>query len=49
MVRLGAGRLELRGSAEGDWPALHAIESREDVARFQSFAPRAAKGAWADS
>jgi RimJ/RimL family protein N-acetyltransferase len=40
MVRLETERLVLREYAEGDWPAFHAIESRPDVALFQSFEPR---------
>lgn len=33
-------RLTLREFREDDWPALHDIESRQDVARYQDFAPR---------
>ena len=40
MVRLETERLLLRDFAPDDWPALHGVESREDVARYQSFEPR---------
>lgn len=40
MVRLQTTRLVLREFTPGDWQAFHAIESRPDVARYQSFAPR---------
>src|SRR5215207_7506704 len=40
MVRLETERLLLRDFAPDDWPALHAVESRGDVARYQSFEPR---------
>lgn len=40
MVRLMTERLVLREFTEADWPALHAIESRPEVARYQSFEPR---------
>ncbi|MFN8594467.1 MAG: GNAT family protein [Thermomicrobiales bacterium] len=43
MVRLTTERLILREFTEADWPALQAIESRPDVARYQSFEPRTAK------
>jgi [ribosomal protein S5]-alanine N-acetyltransferase len=39
-VRLTTERLVLREFEPGDWEALHAIESRPDVARYQSFEPR---------
>jgi [ribosomal protein S5]-alanine N-acetyltransferase len=40
MVRLKTERLLLRDFAPDDWPALHDVESRAGVARFQSFEPR---------
>jgi RimJ/RimL family protein N-acetyltransferase len=40
MVLLTTSRLVLREFVEGDWPALHAVESRPEVARYQWFAPR---------
>ena len=40
MVALRTERLVLREFAPDDWEALHAIESRPEVARYQSFAPR---------
>jgi ribosomal-protein-alanine N-acetyltransferase len=39
-MELRTDRLTLREFREDDWPALHDIESREDVARYQDFAPR---------
>ena len=39
-MELRTERLTLREFREDDWPALHDIESREDVARYQDFAPR---------
>ena len=39
---LNTERLVLREFAPGDWEALHAIESRPEVARYQSFEPRTA-------
>jgi len=42
MVLLRTERLILREFEEDDWPALHAVESRPEVARYQSFAPRTA-------
>ena len=39
-MRLATPRLILRDFVPADWPALHMVESRSDVARFQSFAPR---------
>ncbi len=43
MVLLRTTRLILREFEEGDWAALHAIESRSEVARYQSFEPRTAE------
>jgi [ribosomal protein S5]-alanine N-acetyltransferase len=40
VVRLKTKRLVLREFEPGDWVALHAIESRPEVAQYQSFAPR---------
>lgn len=40
MLPLRSERLLLRDIREDDWPALHAVESRPEVARYQSFAPR---------
>ncbi len=40
MVRLRTERLLLRDFEPGDWPALHDVESRAEVARYQSFEPR---------
>jgi [ribosomal protein S5]-alanine N-acetyltransferase len=40
MVRLETARLVLREFGEDDWPALHAVESDPEVARYQSFEPR---------
>lgn len=40
MVERRTARLVLREFTEADWPALHAVESRPEVARFQSFEPR---------
>jgi [ribosomal protein S5]-alanine N-acetyltransferase len=40
MVRFETKRLLLRDFEPDDWPALHDVESRADVARFQSFEPR---------
>lgn len=40
MVLVRTERLLLRDFVEGDWPALYAIESRPEVARYQSFEPR---------
>lgn len=39
-MNLRTDRLTIREFHEDDWPALHDIESREEVARFQDFAPR---------
>jgi RimJ/RimL family protein N-acetyltransferase len=39
-MELRTDRLTLREFREDDWPALHDIESREEVARYQDFAPR---------
>jgi ribosomal-protein-alanine N-acetyltransferase len=39
-MELRTDRLTLREFREDDWPALYDIESREDVARYQDFAPR---------
>jgi [ribosomal protein S5]-alanine N-acetyltransferase len=39
-VRFKTERLLLRDFAPDDWPALHEVESREDVSRYQSFEPR---------
>ena len=43
MVLLTTERLVLREFEADDWPALHAVESRPEVARYQSFAPRTAE------
>lgn len=40
MVTLHTDRLLLREFVADDWPALHAIESLPEVARYQDFAPR---------
>ena len=40
MAQLTTARLVLREFAEDDWPALHEIESRPEVARYQTFEPR---------
>ena len=40
MVRLRTERLLLRDFEPDDWPALHDVESRVEVARYQSFEPR---------
>lgn len=40
MAPLRTDRLLLREFVEDDWKAFHAIESRPDVARYQSFEPR---------
>lgn len=40
MVLLRTAWLVLREFAEGDWPAPHDIESRLEVARYQTFEPR---------
>jgi len=40
MVRLMTERLLLRELALDDWSALHEVESRPEVARYQSFEPR---------
>ena len=40
MVRLKTERLLLRDFAPDDWPALHEVESRSEVAQYQSFEPR---------
>jgi RimJ/RimL family protein N-acetyltransferase len=40
MVELWTERLQLREFVEADWPALHAVESVPEVARYQSFEPR---------
>lgn len=40
MVLLQTSRLVLREFVESDWPALHAVESLPEVARYQSFEPR---------
>jgi len=37
---LRTDRLLLRDFVEADWPALHAVESLPEVARYQDFAPR---------
>ncbi len=39
-MRLATERLTLRDFVEADWPALHAVESLPEVARYQDFAPR---------
>ncbi len=39
-MRLTTERLILRDFVEADWPALHAVESRPEVARYQGFSPR---------
>jgi [ribosomal protein S5]-alanine N-acetyltransferase len=39
-VRFNTERLLLRDFEFDDWPALHDVESRADVARYQSFEPR---------
>jgi RimJ/RimL family protein N-acetyltransferase len=40
MVNLRSERLILREFVADDWPALHEIESRSEVAQYQSFEPR---------
>jgi [ribosomal protein S5]-alanine N-acetyltransferase len=40
MVRFKTERLLLRDFEPDDWTALHDVESRADVARYQSFEPR---------
>lgn len=40
MVVLTTQRLVLREFEPDDWEALHAVESRPEVARYQSFEPR---------
>ncbi|MCA9876189.1 MAG: GNAT family N-acetyltransferase [Thermomicrobiales bacterium] len=40
MVELRTDRLLLREFREEDWPALHAVESLPEVARYQHFDPR---------
>ena len=40
MVRFKTERLLLRDFEPDDWPALHDVESRVEVARYQSFEPR---------
>ncbi len=40
MVEPRTERLLLREFAEDDWPALHAVESHPEVARYQSFDAR---------
>lgn len=42
MVQVRTEQLLLRDFEPDDWPALHAVESREEVARYQSFEPRTA-------
>ena len=42
MVLLRTERLVLREFVLDDWEALHAVESRPEVAQYQSFAPRSA-------
>lgn len=39
-MNLSTSRLILRELTEADWPALHAVESLPEVARYQSFEPR---------
>ena len=43
MVLLRTTRLVLREFREDDWPALHAVESLPEVARYQWFEPRTAE------
>ncbi|MFT4038762.1 MAG: GNAT family protein [Thermomicrobiales bacterium] len=40
MVTLQTARLLLREFAEDDWPAIHAVESLPEVARYQNFDAR---------
>lgn len=40
MVTLHTARLLLREFEETDWPAIHAVESRPEVARYQNFDAR---------
>ena len=40
MVRLTTERLFLRDFEPSDWPAFHEVESRPEVAEYQSFEPR---------
>ena len=40
MARLRTERLLLRDFELDDWPALYDVESRAEVAQYQSFAPR---------
>ena len=40
MVELRTDRLLLREFREADWPALHAVESLPEVARYQHFDAR---------
>jgi len=42
-MQLHTARLLVRDFEEDDWPALHAIESLPEVARYQSFEPRTAE------
>ncbi len=39
-MELRTARLLLREFVADDWPALHAVESLPEVARYQDFAPR---------
>ena len=43
MVLLRTARLVLREFEVADWHALHDVESRPEVARYQSFEPRTAE------
>jgi RimJ/RimL family protein N-acetyltransferase len=43
MVQVETARLVLRELEEEDWTALHEVESRPEVARYQSFEPRTAE------
>jgi len=40
MAEIKTDRLLLREFAAADWPALHAVESLPEVAKYQDFAPR---------
>ncbi len=40
MAEARSARLLLREFVEADWPALHEVESRPEVARYQAFEPR---------
>jgi [ribosomal protein S5]-alanine N-acetyltransferase len=40
LVERRSTRLLLREFVEADWPALHEVESRPEVARYQAFEPR---------